>query len=250
MVRLQSRFHARRYRTRIAVIAVNTFLAGIAGGLIAYYIQLSRTGKGRYSCHLFGSHRRTCGNDGPVRLCRQLGCPPHWVHLRWIGIWSAGVFEETLKVDDPVWAIACHGVCGVWGLLALGIFASGDFLEVSGLIAGGIDTFVAQVISIVTVVAWTGIASAVIFGVLKATIGLRVPEADEDAGVDATKFTQPGYVLDEAIIASSRFIPTNATETQRGENGSGTCGRGLCGSLSRFVVLPNKLINRAREEKE
>jgi Amt family ammonium transporter len=95
-----------------------------------------------------------------------------------------------------VWAIACHGICGLWGLLALGIFANGEYLEVSGLITGETETFVAQLVSMVTVVVWTGLASFLIFGFIKSTIGLRVSDSDEEAGLDASEFTQPGYVLD------------------------------------------------------
>jgi ammonia channel protein AmtB len=46
----------------------------------------------------------------------------------------------------------------------------------------------------VTVVAWTGVTSVIIFGFIKRSMGLRVSEADEDAGLDASEFTQPGYV--------------------------------------------------------
>ena len=83
--------------------------------------------------------------------------------------------------------------------MALGIFANGKYNEdVGGLIVGGGDLLLAQFISAVVVVAWTGIASALVFGFIKATIGLRVSEADEDTGVDATEFTQPGYVFEDA----------------------------------------------------
>jgi ammonia channel protein AmtB len=48
----------------------------------------------------------------------------------------------------------------------------------------------------VTVVVWTGLASFLIFGFIKSTIGLRVSDSDEEAGLDTSEFTQPGYVLD------------------------------------------------------
>jgi Amt family ammonium transporter len=186
---------------RIAVIAVNTFLAAVAGGLVAYYVKLSRTGKADIPV--------TCSGiiAGLVAITAPCAFVDYWAALL-IGavagglvIVGAGFLERVLNVDDPVWAIACHGICGLWGLLAVGLFANGEYLEVAGLIAGETTTLVAQLISIVAVVAWTGITSAVIFGVLRATMGLRVPEADEDAGVDASEFTQPGYVLDEAVVA-------------------------------------------------
>jgi Amt family ammonium transporter len=181
---------------QIAVIAVNTFLAGIAGGLVAYYYQLSKTGKADVAV--------TCSGiiAGLVGITAGCAFVDYWAALV-IGalagvfvIWGANFLERVLKVDDPVWAIACHGVCGLWGLLALGIFANGEYLDVAGLITGSTDTFVAQLASIGAVVAWAGLASFVIFGFLKMTIGLRVSEEDEEAGLDATEFAQPGYVLE------------------------------------------------------
>jgi Amt family ammonium transporter len=179
---------------QIAVIAVNTFLAGIAGGLVAYYIQLARTGKADIAVTCSGIIAGLVGITAPCAFV------DNWAALVIGGvsgalvIVSAGFLERRLKIDDPVWAIACHGVGGLWGLLALGIFANGEYLEVSGLIAGGTDTFLAQLVSMVTVVAWTGVTSVIIFGFIKRSMGLRVSGADEDAGLDASEFTQPGYV--------------------------------------------------------
>lgn len=179
---------------QIAVIAVNTFLAGIAGGLVAYYVQLARTGKADIAVTCSGIIAGLVGITAPCAFV------DNWAALLIGGvsgalvIAGAGFLERRLKIDDPVWAIACHGICGLWGLLALGMFANGEYLEVAGLIAGGVDTFFAQLVSIVAVVAWTGISSVVIFGLIRATIGLRVSDADEEVGLDATEFTQPGYV--------------------------------------------------------
>jgi Amt family ammonium transporter len=108
-------------------------------------------------------------------------------------VYGARFLEEALKLDDPVWAVPCHMICGLWGLLAVGIFADGTYLGVSGLIDGNGDQIIAQLIAMVTVVAWTGITSAIVFMGIKYTIGLRIPEADELAGVDSTEHTQVAY---------------------------------------------------------
>jgi Amt family ammonium transporter len=188
---------------QISIIAVNTFLAGIAGGVVAYYVRLVKTGRADIGA--------TCSGiiAGLVAITAPCAFVDYWAAVVIGGvagvlvIWGAGFVENVLKVDDPVWAVACHGVNGIWGPIALGIFANGEFLDVGGLIVGNTETLVAQLISVVTVVAWTALTSFVIFGALKATIGLRVSDADEEAGVDASEFTSPGYVLDEAIV--SRF---------------------------------------------
>jgi Amt family ammonium transporter len=181
---------------QIAVIAVNTFLAGIAGGLVAYYYQLTKTGKADIPATCSGIIAGLVGITAPCAFV------DYWAAIVIGGvagvlvIWGAGFLERVLKIDDPVWAVACHGICGLWGLLALGIFANGEYLEVAGLIAGGTDTFLAQLASMGAVVAWSGVVSFLVFGLLKVTLGLRVSEADEEVGLDATEFTQPGYVLE------------------------------------------------------
>jgi len=181
---------------RIAVIAVNTFLAGIAGGVVAYYIRLVKTGKADIAVTCSGVIAGLVGITAPCAFVDYWAALVIGAVAGALVIWSAGFIEKVLRVDDPVWAIACHGVCGLWGLLALGIFANGDYLEVSGLIDGGTDTFVAQLASMGAVVAWTGLVSFIIFGLIKVGMGLRVSEADEEAGLDATEFTQLGYVTE------------------------------------------------------
>lgn len=180
---------------QIAVIAVNTFLAGITGGLVAYYIQLTRTGKADVAVTCSGIVAGLVGITAPCAFV------DYWAAIVIGGvagglvIWGAGWLERTFKIDDPVWAVACHGIGGMCGLLALGIFANGEYLGVSGLITGSTETLVAQLISMAVVVAWSGITSYLIFAGIKAGMGLRVSEADEDAGLDATEFTQLGYEL-------------------------------------------------------
>ena len=62
--------------------------------------------------------------------------------------------ERVLKVDDPVGAVSVHGAAGLWGLLAVGIFANSGYGSVSSLIPGNSGQIVAQLISMVTVAAW------------------------------------------------------------------------------------------------
>ncbi len=180
---------------QMAVIAVNTFLAGITGGVVAYYIQLVRTGKADVAVTSSGIIA------GLVGITASCAFVDYWAAIVIGGvagglvIWGASWLEKTFRIDDPVWAVACHGIGGLWGLLALGIFANGEYLDVAGLITGSSATLIAQLISMAAVVAWSGITSYLIFVGIKAGMGLRVSEADEEAGLDATEFTQLGYEL-------------------------------------------------------
>jgi Amt family ammonium transporter len=78
---------------------------------------------------------------------------------------------DKLKLDDPVGAISVHGVVGMWGLIAV-------------TLSNGDATLKAQLIGLVTIFAWTFVASLITWGILKLVIGIRVSEEEEYEGVD------------------------------------------------------------------
>ena len=89
-------------------------------------------------------------------------------------------FDQKLKIDDPVGAISVHGVCGAFGTIVTGLFATKD-----GLFYGGGSSFLmTQIIGVVTVAIYVAIAMTIIFGVLDKLVGLRVSEAEEIKGLD------------------------------------------------------------------
>ena len=113
------------------------------------------------------------------------------------------LFFDKVKIDDPVGAISVHGVCGAWGLLSIGLFATYDdaFLgrEDAGLFyGGGIDQLAVQALMLVIIVAWVGATTAALFGILKATIGLRVTAEEEIEGLDVLEHGLQGYAPDMA----------------------------------------------------
>lgn len=178
---------------RISVIAVNTFLAGVAGALVAYYMMLIRTGKADLAVTCSGLIGGLVGITAPAAYVDPWAAVVIGAIAGWLVLWSAKFLETRFKLDDPVWAVACHGVGGIWGVLAVGIFANGVYGDVGGLISGDTGQIVAQLISVVALIAWTSVTSYVVFALIKSRIGLRVSETDEELGLDATEFTQPGY---------------------------------------------------------
>ena len=78
---------------------------------------------------------------------------------------------DKLKIDDPVGAISVHGVVGIWGLLAV-------------LLSNGDATLGAQLLGIGSIFAWTFVASLIVWGIIKAVMGIRVSEEEEYEGVD------------------------------------------------------------------
>ncbi|WAR00244.1 AMT3-like protein [Mya arenaria] len=95
-----------------------------------------------------------------------------------------------IKVDDPVGAVAVHGVCGIWGMLSVGLFAATDTIENttqgrSGVFhGGGFYLLGVQLLAAVVITVWSGVVSAILLLGIKFTIGLRMTEAEERLGAD------------------------------------------------------------------
>ncbi|GAB4566904.1 MAG: ammonium transporter [Anaerolineae bacterium] len=105
--------------------------------------------------------------------------------------------KEKLGIDDSLDVWGVHGVGGVWGALATGIFATTAVNPgaVDGLLYGNVRPFLVQILAIVIVSAY---AMAVTWGILKvldATIGLRVATEEEEMGLDATQHGEIAYQL-------------------------------------------------------
>ncbi|MGB5757680.1 MAG: ammonium transporter, partial [Acidimicrobiales bacterium] len=111
---------------------------------------------------------------------------------------------DRIKIDDPVGAISVHGVCGIWGTLSIGLFATFDdaFLgraDAGLFYGGGTDQLLMQAVMVLIVMAWVIPASGLVFLALKATIGLRVTEEEELMGLDVLEHGAPGYGADMNI---------------------------------------------------
>ncbi len=105
---------------------------------------------------------------------------------------SMRFFEKRAKIDDPVGAISVHGINGLWGLIALGLFADGTYGAgwngvdgtVTGLFYGDGGQLVAQLIGCLTIIVWAGGIGWVFFKIQHAIQGIRSKPEDEDIGLD------------------------------------------------------------------
>jgi Amt family ammonium transporter len=98
--------------------------------------------------------------------------------------------EKKLKIDDAIGAFSAHGTAGIWGTIVIGLWGVADPMDAStgiGIFNGGGEQLVTQIIGALSYCAWAAIMSALVLGVLKATIGLRVSEAEEAEGLDITE---------------------------------------------------------------
>ena len=102
------------------------------------------------------------------------------------GVW---LLDYKLHVDDPVGAVAVHMMNGIWGTIAVGLFATksapGNDSVVGLFYGGGLKQLGIQLLGFVTVAAWTAVTITIAFVVIKKTIGLRVSEEEEIVGLDS-----------------------------------------------------------------
>jgi ammonium transporter, Amt family len=106
------------------------------------------------------------------------------------------VLLDKVKVDDPLGAIPAHGLAGIWGTLAIGLFASATLTPdgQEGLfVGGGADDLWVQFYGVVATFAFVFVASAIVFGAIKYTIGLRVSAEQELRGLDISEHGMFGY---------------------------------------------------------
>ena len=174
--------------TNIARIAVNTNLAAAAGGMAATLLTLFRYGKADPSMAINGAL------GGLVAI--TAGCayvePISSIVIGAIAgvlIIAAVPFFDSLRADDPVGAIAVHGVCGTFGTVAVGVFA-----EKGGLLyGGGTDLLFIQLLGVLAVSLWGFGATYAAFSALKAICGIRVSVEDEHEGLDLSEHGITAY---------------------------------------------------------
>jgi Amt family ammonium transporter len=178
-------------------IAVKTLVAAAAGAVAAMLVNWSMDKKPDVSMAANGLLAGLVSITAPVGAVTT----PVAVLIGAVGgaivVVSVKLFDR-LRVDDPVGAISVHGVCGTWGTLSIGLFATFDdaFLgrEDAGLLyGGGVDQLVTQVTFVLVHALWVCGAAGLLFLAIKKTIGLRVTEDEEIAGLDVEEHGAAGY---------------------------------------------------------
>jgi Amt family ammonium transporter len=172
----------------IALVALNTNMAAAAGCLAATAVAWVVLGKPDLSMILNGT---LAGLVAITAGCAFVTVPAA-VTIGVIGgvlvVFSVLMFDK-LKLDDPVGALSVHLVNGVWGTLAVGLFATDGGL----FHGGGAALLLTQVKGVLAVGAFTFVASAVVWYALKATIGIRVSPEEERDGLDIGEHGMQAY---------------------------------------------------------
>jgi Amt family ammonium transporter len=224
----------------IGRVATNTTLAACAGGLVAMAWVYPRSKKWDLGM--------TC--NGLLGGLVAITCPCYWVSPGGAVVIGAvagivvplGVdFLESLRIDDPIGAVAVHGFAGIWGTLSLGLFAAGTFgiptpdgidttTKVTGLFyGGGMDQLKAQFIGSLTCVVVISVISIIVMWAVKATGTLRVGKEGELEGLDLHEHGTPAYHMEfgqgfsyTTLLGAGGFVPDEASGLRKDDESKST----------------------------
>ena len=172
----------------IGAVVVNTFLASAAGGIATMFYTYFSYGKIDITMVINGilaglvSITAGCNVVGPMAAI-LIG------FIAGILVDVAVLFFDKMKVDDPVGAIAVHGINGLFGTLAVGAFATNGGL----FFGGGADLLITQLIGVLTIALFSFSITYILMRVLKSLIGIRITSEEEEAGIDSVSFGVKSY---------------------------------------------------------
>ncbi len=185
----------------IGHIALTTNLAASAGAVAATVTAWVLFGKPDLSMIINGILAGLVGITAGCAFVSQVSAVIIGLIAGVIVVFSVSFFDR-IKIDDPVGAVSVHLVCGMWGTLAVGLFAAGPTGELYGkdagpaaglLLGGGIEQLWAQFLGVIIVGGWVVVASSVAWLVLKAIFGLRVTPEEELKGLDIGEHAMEAY---------------------------------------------------------
>jgi Amt family ammonium transporter len=196
-----------------AKVAVTTTLAACAGGVTAVIASKARTGVYDMGLTINGIL------GGLVGITAGCAVVDPWAAIV-IGavaalVVMAGVeLLDLLRIDDPVGAAPVHLGAGLWGVLAVGLFATNEGITAAFtgpteqyglLVGGGVEQLGIQALGAAAIIAWTATTSAVLFLAIKFTIGIRVSEEEEMSGLDLGEHGMPAYTFTDVLGEGSHI---------------------------------------------
>lgn len=184
----------------IATIAVTTNLAAAAGAILAMFTTWIKFGKPDTSMTLNGVLSGLVAITAPCANVSPLSAIIIGAIAGVLVVFSVEFIDKVLHIDDPVGAISVHGVCGVWGTLAVGFFAESSYGIASGVGAvngfffgGGLGQFFTQLIGVISVFIWVFTVALIVFYIAKKTVGLRASDEEQLKGLDISEHGMESY---------------------------------------------------------
>ncbi len=194
---------------RLAVVATNTMISGASGGLFTMFYMWKKFGKPDPSMTVNGALAGLVAITAPCAFVNGISSFIIGIVAGFLVCIAVPFFENKCKLDDPVGAISVHGVNGLWGVIALGLFADGKYGDgingvsggVTGLFYGNASQFFAQLICVAVILIYGFGVSFIFFKILDKVWGLRVSPEDELEGLDIPEMGVLAYP-DEQLVRS------------------------------------------------
>ena len=172
----------------IGTVATNTFLASAAGGISTMFYTYFRYGQIDITMTINGV---LAGLVAITAGCNVVG-PNAAIIIGLIAgvlVDIAVLYIDKLKIDDPVGAIAVHGVNGFFGALAVGLFATDGGL----FFGGGTAMLATQALGVLVIGAFGFVFTFILMKIMQKTVGIRISKVEESAGIDAVSFGVEAY---------------------------------------------------------
>ncbi len=164
----------------IASIAVTTILAGAAATVSSMMFSWIRFGKPDVSLTLNGCLAGLVAITAGCAAVSPNGALIIGFAAGILMIFAVEFFDKTAKIDDPVGAISVHGICGGFGTIMVGLFATDGGL----FYGGGLNLLGVQIMGFAAAAGFALVAAFIVFSILKATVGLRVSDKEQAEGLD------------------------------------------------------------------
>ena len=173
----------------IGHIAITTNLAAAAGAVTAMFVSWMKYKRPVFSLSLNGALAGLVAITAGCNVVSPAGAVAIGAIAGVVLVYSVILFDQILRIDDPVGAISVHGVCGALGTLLVGVFATDAGL----LYTGSFKLLGIQAIGVIAVGAWALGTGFILFKILKATNGLRVSKRIEEEGLDVYEHGEGAY---------------------------------------------------------
>lgn len=191
-------------------VLVNTNIAAATGTLAALIVSWIKYKKPDVSLTLNGTLAGLVGITAGCDMVSSAGACLIGLLAGTAMIFAVEFIDKKVRVDDPVGAVAVHGVCGAFGTILTGLLA----LDGGLFYGGGTSFFLTQIFGVLVTAAWVGATTTVLFLALKYTVGLRVSEEIELAGLDVTEHglqsAYSGFVITPDMTNASE-LPQSTT---------------------------------------
>jgi Amt family ammonium transporter len=206
---------------RFTVIITNTVLAAVAGSFSAWMLVWKLWGNPDPSMIANGMLAGLVAITAPCAFVDPTGAVAIGLVAGLLVVGAVTLVERVFRADDPVGAVAVHGFNGLWGMIALGLFADGTYGDgfngvagaVRGLLyGGGFGQLGAQLVACVVVVIWAFGLGTVLFRIQDRVTpgGIRSTAEDELAGLDVTEMGVLAYPDFSGSTAQGATAPPEA----------------------------------------